>query len=178
MRNQSPALIHAVTDYGADDEAFTALAEQLRLSIPEARLALTQVAPHDSLAAGLCVAGLVLGAGPSGRVVMHDIAIPALKRGTARECVGWASHGVTVVGANVGWCWSFVMSEICGPCYLDLSAADQGSTRARLLAAAIVHAVARHSHAVCGPVPAEAVLAVPEHRLSRLRRLPLALPRQ
>jgi hypothetical protein len=55
-----------------------------------------------------------------------------------------------------------VAPEINGPCYLELPMADRRTYSPDLLAGAIVRAVARHSHAVCEPVPREALPPVPE----------------
>ena len=159
--SQAPRLIHVVADYGPSDEPFVGLTRRLALVAPAADVVITQVAPCDSLAAGFSVACLALGDGPGKRLVVHDVAARLARNAQPRECAGWTADGVPIVGPDTGWSWSFVAPEISGPCYLELPMAGRRSYSPELLAGAIVRAVVRHSHAVCEPIPPEAVPPVP-----------------
>jgi hypothetical protein len=150
-----------VADYGPTDELFAAVTRYLSLAAPEARILLTQVAPHDTLAAGFRVACLALGGGPPRRVVVHDVDAPLAAEAGPRECAGWAPEDVAIVGRDTGWCWSFVAPEIRGPCYLELPARGPRSRSPLLLVEAIVRSVSRHPHAVCGLVAPNAVPPIP-----------------
>jgi hypothetical protein len=161
-RVQAPGLIHVVADYGPDDEPFVGLTRRLALVAPAADVVLTQVPACDSLAAGFTVACLALGDAPGKRLVVHDVAARLARNAQPRECAGWTTDGVAIVGPDTGWSWSFVAPEINGPCYLELPTADRRAHSPELLAGAIVRAVVRHSHAVCEPVPPEALPPVPD----------------
>ncbi|MGZ4181996.1 MAG: hypothetical protein ACXVUL_15090 [Solirubrobacteraceae bacterium] len=159
---QAPELIHVVADYGPSDEAFVGLTRRLALFAPAADVVLTQVAARDSLAAGFWVACLALGDAPGNRLVVHDVAARLARNAQPRECAGWTANGVAIVGPDTGWSWSFVAREISGPCYLELPTAERRAYSPELLAGAIVRAVVRHSHAVCEPIPPEAIPPVPD----------------
>jgi hypothetical protein len=166
-----PGLVLVVADYAPDDETLARLKQRLELVAPQAEVMLTQVAPCDSLAAGFCVARLALDDGLEPRVVVHDVRAPDAARAKVRECAGWAGHGVTIVGPDAGWSWSFVAPEISGPCYLELMGADASSRSPELLAAAIVRGVMRHPHALRERVPPEAMPALPERVVAYVDRL-------
>ncbi len=156
LRFRAPDLIHVVADYGPGDEPFVDLTRRLAIVAPTAEVVLTPVC--DSLAGGFCVARLALGDGPPHRLVVHDIAARVCGNAQRRECAGWTRDGVTIVGPDTGWSWSFVASEIRGPCYLELPACSRSPA---VLAAATVRALARHSHAVCEPVPPQCIPRIP-----------------
>jgi hypothetical protein len=159
-------LLHLVADYGGGDLAYSELVQWLELVVPGTELVLTQVAPYDTVAAGYCVARLALGPGPDERLVVHDVGMPGPEAlGAQRFCFGRTHDGVAVVGANVGFTWSFVADHVGGPCYLEIPAAGPPPCAPALLAAAIVRVVKRQPHAIAGPVPREAI-----------RRLPCATP--
>jgi hypothetical protein len=167
---EAPWLIHVVADYGPGDEPFVGLTRRLALVAPAADVALTQVPACDSLAAGFWVACLALGDARGKRLVVHDVAARLARNAQPRECAGWTTDGVAIVGPDTGWSWSFVAPEINGPCYLELPTADRGTYSPELLAGAIVRAVARHSHAVCEPVPPEALPPVPKRVVALVDR--------
>lgn len=155
-------MIHVVADYGPDEQSFAELRRWLAVAEPGAEITLTQVAGCDSLAAGFCAARLALGDGATGRVVVQDVAVQPSTGKAPRECVGWVGDCVAMVGPDAGWSWSFVATEISGPCYLELPANDRSTHSPELLAEAVVRGVTRHPHALCGAVPLEVLPAVPE----------------
>jgi hypothetical protein len=167
---QAPRVIHVVADYGPGDEPFVGLARRLALVAPAANVVLTQVPAGDSLAAGFWVACLALGDARGKRLVVHDVAARLARNAQPRECAGWTTDGVAIVGPDMGWSWSFVAPEINGPCYLELPTADRGTYSPELLAGAIVRAVVRHSHAMCEPVPPEALPPFPERVVALVDR--------
>ena len=159
-------LIHLVADYGAGDLAFAEVVQRLALALPDTVVHPVVVAPYDTLAAGFCVAQLLLNDGPSDRIVVHDVTAGGDEAGPGGEgprfCVGRTRAGVLAVGPNAGWSWSFAVDELRGLCYLDVPA-DGSHFRSRdRLPVAIAHVVAGHPHAICGTVPSARVPPVPE----------------
>jgi hypothetical protein len=147
-------LLHLVADYWAGDLAYAELVQRLELVVPGTEVLLTQVPRRDTLAAGSCVARLALAPGPPDRLVVHDVGAPRAEAGsTAHFCVGRTRDGVAVVGANVGFTWSFVAEHVCGPCYLEIPAEGSSHGAPELLAAAVVRVVKRQPHAITGIVP-------------------------
>ena len=146
-------LVHLVTDRAARDPARAELAARVGLGLPGATVDITSVPPCDTLAAGFCVGQLVLCEPPPPRIVVHDVAArpgdpgPWPSGTQSRLCVGRSATGTLVVGANIGWTWSFAVVGLRGLCALDVPA--RGEPRPDdCLPAAIVHAGAAHPHAV------------------------------
>lgn len=67
-------LVHLVADYGVGDLAFAEVSQRIVRALPEAWVHSVPVAPFDTLAAGFCVAQLALTDGPTGRLVVHNVA--------------------------------------------------------------------------------------------------------
>jgi hypothetical protein len=161
-------VVHLVADHGAGDPALAELVESLTLVLPDSVVHHTAVARSDTLAAGIQVARLALEDDPGERVVLHDVG----PRGDEAEawpgddgerfCAGRGRPGVLVVGPNTGWSWSFVVDELRGLCYLDVPARGPGLRSPQLVAEAVAHAVAGHTHANCGSVPRARVPRAPE----------------
>jgi hypothetical protein len=151
-------LIQLVADHGPGDLAHAELIQQLALSVPDAAVHLTRVAPGDTVAAGFCVAQLALTDGPPDRLVAHDVGSPA----DAWLCAGRTPDGVWIVGPNAGWSWSFAVDELTCLCHVDVTA---GGSRARSPAAlpqAIRHVTQRHPHALWDALPRADIPPVPD----------------
>jgi hypothetical protein len=161
LRHRALERIHVVADYGPGDEPYVGLSLRLALFAPEADVVLTQVPACDSLAGGIQVARLALGHGSPATLVLHDIGARPVSGAGPRECAGWTEDGVTIVGPDTGWSWSFVAAEISGPCYLEIPGRCHSP---ELLAAATVRALARHPHAVRERVPPDCIPPIPAVR--------------
>jgi hypothetical protein len=151
-------LVHLVTDYGPGDLAFAQVVQQLALTLPDAVLLSTRVGPCDTLAAGFCVAELVCGHGPPGRLVAHNVA--SRRDGDSdvgRFCAGRTHAGAIVVGPNAGWSWSFAVAQLSVLHHVDVPVGHAPE----LLVAAVTHVAAGHPHAVQDAVPHGAVPPVP-----------------
>jgi hypothetical protein len=145
-------LIQLVADYGPGDLGFAEAVQRIALVAPDAELCVTRVASGDTLAAGLCVAQLALSGGPNGRLIAHDVAGPA---GDRRLWIGRTRDGALVVGAGVGWAWSFVAPALRELCALDVPADAE-------LALAVRHALANHPHSIYAVLGRDQVPAPPE----------------
>lgn len=155
-------LLQLVADYGPGDLAFAELLQCLALVLPDAEVRATRVPPGDTLAAGFCVARLALGDGPADRLVLHDVVARPASPSADLLCFARGHDGVAVIGPNHGWSWSFVVDEVCGPCYLEVPASTPARGRSpELLAAAVVRIAARQPHALRGPVPRAEVAPLP-----------------
>jgi len=155
-------LLALVTDYGGGDLAYAELVQLVEMLVPGTEIVLVQVPPCDSLAAGHCVARLALMPGPADRLVVHDIGMLGPEaRGSRRFCFGRTRDGVAVVGANVGFTWSFVADHVSGPCYLEVPADGPPLRAPALLAAAVVRVARRQPHAIAGSVPRGAIRPAP-----------------
>jgi hypothetical protein len=159
-------LVHLVTDRGAGDPGCDVLATRLVRGLPGAVVHITSVAPCDTLAAGFCVGQLALATDRPPRLVAHDVAAasgdpdPWPPGADERFCLGRSVTGALVVGANVGWAWSFAVDELCGLCAVDVPAAGRRSAPDRV-ASAIAHVSAGHPHAVGESVPRSQVPRLP-----------------
>lgn len=155
-------LMHLIADYGPGDLAFAEIVQRLALVAPEHEVMLTRVPPCDTLAAGFCAAKLTLSDGPLDRLIVHDVLTPGPPRaGTERLCFGRTEDGVTVLGANTGWSWSFVVDELSGLCFLELPVERSRAESPRVIAAAVVRVLLRHPHAMCEPVPRASIPSPP-----------------
>jgi hypothetical protein len=155
-------LLHLVADYGGGDLAYAELVQRVALIVPGTEIVVTQVPPGDTLAAGYCVARLALTPGPADRLVVHDVGMQGPETaGIRRFCFGRTRDGVAVVGANVGFAWSFVAEHVSGPCYLEVPADGPPLRAPELLAAAIVRVANRQPHAIAGIVPRGAIRPAP-----------------
>jgi hypothetical protein len=165
-------LVHVVADYGSGDLAFAEVRQRLALALPDAVVHETPVAPFDTLSAGFCVAQLALTEGPAERVVVHNVAPrrdqpgPRPANEGERFCAGRTRDGVLVVGPNAGFSFSFCARELHGLCYLDIPSGGSQFRSRDLLPHALPGLIAHHRHIVAGPVPAEAVPAVPESAIA------------
>jgi hypothetical protein len=148
-------VIQLVTDFHRRDPALAAVAERVALVAGDADIEVTCVPRSDTLAAGCCVARLALSPGPPGRLVVLDVAAPP----GARFCAGRADGAVAVIGANVGWAWSFAAARVDGPYYLEVPAGDRSPV---LVAEAVVRVARRQPHAVRGRVPPEQIAPLPD----------------
>jgi hypothetical protein len=159
-------LVHLVTDRGAGDPARAELAARVVMGLPGAVVHITSVPLCDTLAAGFCVGQLVLADAPPPRIVAHDVAAspddpgPWPAGSQERLCMGRSVTGTLVVGANIGWSWSFAVEELSGLCALDIPSAGRHPDRDRL-PTAIAHARAGHPHAVEDAVPRSHVPRLP-----------------
>lgn len=151
-------LLQLVADYGPGDLAYAELVGRLELLLPGVEVVPTCVPVGDTLAAGFAVARLALGDGPPDRLVVHDVAWPEPPGPGERHLFTRAHDGVTVVGSNAGWTWSFVAGAICDICELEVPA----ERSPHLLAKAVVRVARHHSHALCPPVPRERIRPLPE----------------
>ena len=169
-------LLQLVADYTSDDLAYAEFVVRVALLAPDSEILLTNVPPRDTLAAGYCVARLALAPGPTGRIVVHDVGMPGPEAvGPQRFCLGRTRGGASVLGANIGFCWSFVAEHVSGPFYLEVPADGPPSRAPSLLATAVVRVVNGHPHAIDGIVPRDAIRPAPSvaAKVERLRSLPV-----
>jgi hypothetical protein len=121
-------LVHLVADYGVGDLAFAEVSQRIVRALPEAWVHSVAVAPFDTLAGGFCVAQLALTDGPSGPLVIHNVAPrrdepgPRPANEGERFCAGRTESGVLVVGPNSGFSFSFCAAELLGLRYLAVPA--------------------------------------------------------
>ena len=110
-------LVHIVADYGAGDLAFAEVVQRICRYLPYARSVLTPVPEFATLAAGFCVAQLGLNEAPPGTLIFHNVAPRAddeqPRRANAGERLAFARlpTGVSVIGVNAGYTFSFVRDE-------------------------------------------------------------------
>ncbi len=159
-------LLQLVADYGPGELAFAELLQRLGLVLPDAEVRATRVPPGDTLAAGFCVARLALGDGPADRLVVHDVVARSASPSADLLCFARGPDGVAVIGPNHGWSWSFVVDEVCGPCYLEVPASTPAGRNPELLAAAVVRIARRQPHALRGPVPRAEVAPLPRRAVA------------
>jgi hypothetical protein len=160
-------LVHLVTDGGPGDRAVADTVHGLALALPDAVIHVTAVARGDSLAAGVCVAELARGEGSADRVVVHDVSPrPGEPTIGDRFCVGRSQTGALVVGANVGFAWSFVIDQLVRLCCMDVPAQVRERPARDRLPAAVAHASAHHPHAVTTVLPRSAIPPPPQPELS------------
>jgi hypothetical protein len=167
-------VVHLVTDRGAGDPAGADLLARAGAAFPGARMSVTLIAAGDTLAAGSAVARLATLEGGAERLVAHEVGVgpghpaPWPPGAGERLCLGRSTTGALVVGANHGWAWSFVITDLQGLCGLDIPARD-ADWPARFVTA-LTHAHRRHPHAVTGVVPRAAVPALPERAFGDVLR--------
>ena len=163
-------LIHLVADYGHGDLAFAEVQQRLALHIPKAALVATPVPAFDTISAGFCVAQLALTDGPE-RVVYHNVApradVPDPRPGNQGERLVMARlvNGVTVMGANAGFTFSFlgdqasVMSEV-------LFSGAGSQFRSRDFFPELLACILADDRSVVGePLARTAVPAIPDERI-------------
>jgi hypothetical protein len=164
-------LVHLVTDRGAADPTRDELVMRVGRGLPGAVIHVTSVPPCDTLGAGFCVGQLVLCEPPPPRIVAHDVAGEPGAPGPwppgteGRLCVGRSVTGTLVVGANIGWTWSFAVEELCGLCALDVSTGGRDPDDDRL-PAAIAHASKGHPHAISNAVSRAHVPCLPAYAIA------------
>jgi hypothetical protein len=159
--------VHLVTDRRLGDPACAELERRVTAAFPGAIVRVTFVAPHDTLAAAHRVARLAGQADAGDRVVAHDVAAGPGQPGSwpagagERLFVARGVAGALVVGSNVGWTWSCVVSDLLGLYVLGVPVAERRNWPDRL-ATAIVHARRGHPHAIAGTVARAQVPALRE----------------
>jgi hypothetical protein len=153
-------LIHLVADYGPGELAYAELVQKLVLAVPDAVVLPTPVARGDTLAAGFCVAALALTEGPEDRIVLHDVGSDEVAG--ERLCAARTRAGVSVIGPNAGWSWSFVVDELCSLRQLDVCVDSSRMGAPDGLPFAVSHVAKRHPHALCEPVPRSTIPPVPD----------------
>jgi hypothetical protein len=145
-------LVQLVADYGPGELRFGGTVGCLSTAVPGLFVCAVQVAPGDTLAAGLCVAELALGPGAVDRLVVHDVDGDV---GDGRLWTGRTRQGVLVVGADRGWAWSFVAGGL-----RDLIALDVPAVAG--LGPAVRHALSRHPHAAAAVVARDRIPSAPD----------------
>lgn len=165
-------LLHVIADYGPADLAFAEVAQRLRLHLPDAELLYTPVPAFATLAAGFCSAQLALNEAPPGMVVFHNVAPRHDDRAARSDNAGERlaavrlPNGVTVVGVNSGYAFSFLRGSL-GEIRHVAVPAEGSQFRSRDLFPQALAAVLRDpAGALAEPVPAESIPPVPESRLA------------
>jgi hypothetical protein len=157
-------LVQLVADYGPGELAYAELLQLLALTVPDAVVHVTTVAPSDTVAAGFCVAQLALTEGPPNRVVVHDVGSP--EAGGGLLCAGRTRDGVWIVGRNSGCSWSFVIDELPSLCHLDVTTGGSRLCAPQALAAAITHLIRGHPHAIRDVMPRSSIPAAPSRAVA------------
>jgi hypothetical protein len=165
-------LVHLVADYGVGDLAFAEVSQRIVRALPQAWVHSVPVAPFDTLAAGFCVAQLALTDGPSGRLVIHNVAPrrdqpgPRPANEGERFCAGRTQGGVLVVGPNSGFSFSFCAAELLGLRDLAVPASGSQFGSRDLLPGALPALLADDVDAVGDDVPRERVPEPPESAIA------------
>jgi S-adenosylmethionine hydrolase len=165
-------LLHLIADFGVGDLAFAEVTQHLHVHLPDAHVVATPVPPFQTLAAGFCVAQLALAPAPEGMVVFHNVAPRRDDTGVRRDQEGEAlacartPAGVTVVGVNAGYAFSFLRSA--GVEVRAVRAAAGGSQfRSRdVFPEAVARVVAGDEAAWGPPLALERIPPVPQSRLA------------
>ncbi len=112
--NDSPLFIQLIADYGTGDPAFGEVMQKLALLDPSVRVYPTSVPKFSTIATGFWTAQYALVNPPSGLVIYtntaprKDTKDPREKNEGEKLVVARLDNGVTVVGVNAGYCFSFI----------------------------------------------------------------------
>jgi S-adenosylmethionine hydrolase len=109
-------LIHLIADFGQADLAFAEVVQRLKCYLPQAELLMTSVPPFATLAAGFCAAQLALNPHPEGMLIFHNVAprrddARGRRNNDGERLAVTFCNGVTVVGVNAGYAFSFFKGE-------------------------------------------------------------------
>ncbi len=116
--NDSPLFIQLIADYGTGDPAFGEVIQKLMLLDPHARVNPTSVPKFSTVATGFWTAQYALVNPPSGLLIYtntaprKDTKNPREKNEGEKLVYAHLDNGVTVVGVNAGYCFSFIKPHI------------------------------------------------------------------
>lgn len=165
-------LLHLVADFGPGDLAFAEVVQRLRLHLPQAVVLPTPVPPFQTLVAGFCVAQLGLGSAPEGTAIFHNVA-PRRDNASARsdqagEALACAvtPSGVTVVGVNAGYAFSFLRDAGVAVRHVNVAAAGSQFRSRDIFPGAVADVIAGAPDAVGAELEPGAVPPVPEGRVA------------
>jgi S-adenosylmethionine hydrolase len=111
-------LIHLIADYGTGDPAFTEVIQKLHVLDPNSTILPTSVPPFSTLATGFWTYQFAL-VNPIPEMMIYTNTAPRKDNKESREknegeklVYAKLKNGVTVVGVNAKYCFSFIKPEI------------------------------------------------------------------